>query len=275
MAPGKRSSQRGDPMAQTPHDEGGGLALLGGLVALGTVIQTAAWMWGHPLAAATALTGAAVVLLGLRQALRRTSLGLLLRRHLHPLWALVREGISARLVRARTTLTAAVTDRIEQWAHEPLRRDAPAEPAASYVRRPHDHTLEAFQAATPVRFEEMCRELLERDGFANAKRVGGAGDLGADVVADDHLGRRVVLQCKRYANAVGSEAVQKFNGTARPVHAAAVPVVVALNGFTDPAADFANQQGLHLVDRERLARWGAGRHLYDVLEIERGPERRT
>ncbi|WP_406194765.1 restriction endonuclease [Kitasatospora sp. NBC_01560] len=139
------------------------------------------------------------------------------------------------------------------------------------MRRPLDYTLEAFQAASPVRFEEMCRELLERDGFTSAERVGGAGDLGADVVAHDYLGRRVVLQCKRYANAVGSEAGQKFNGTARPVHGAAVPVVVALNGFTEPAAAFANRQRLHLVDRERLARWGAGHHLYDVLEIDRGP----
>ncbi|MFF4345639.1 restriction endonuclease [Kitasatospora sp. NPDC001540] len=52
---------------------------------------------------------------------------------------------------------------------------------------------------------------------------------------------------------------------------AAVPVVVALNGFTEPAAVFANQQRLHLVDRERLARWGAGPDLYDVLEIDRSP----
>ncbi|MFE7194354.1 restriction endonuclease [Kitasatospora sp. NPDC057541] len=265
----------GSPTTDTPDDEGSGAALLGGLIVLGTAIQTAAWLWGHPLVAAAALAGTAVMLIGLRWALRRTGLGPVVRRFLQSLWALVRTGLSARFTRARTLLAEAVTDRIEQWARRPLNQAAPAEPAASYVRRSLDHTLEAFQAAAPVRFEEMCRELLERDGFSNAQRVGGAGDLGADVVAKDHLGRRVVLQCKRYANAVGSEAVQKFNGTARPVHGAAVPVVVALNGFTDPAAAFANQQRLHLVDRERLARWGAGQHLYDVLEIDRGTGRRT
>ncbi|MFJ9845947.1 restriction endonuclease [Kitasatospora sp. NPDC101155] len=36
------------------------------------------------------------------------------------------------------------------------------------------------------------------------------------------------------------------------MHGAAVPVVVALNGFTDPAAAFATRQRLHLVDREDL-----------------------
>ncbi|MFH9354724.1 restriction endonuclease [Kitasatospora sp. NPDC017646] len=125
----------------------------------------------------------------------------------------------------------------------------------------------------------MCGELLERDGFTNAVRAGGARDLGADVGAEDRLGRRVVLRCKRYATPLTSEAVQRFNGTvrppARPVPGAAVPVVVALNGFTDPAAAFATRQRLNLVDRERLARWGAGQHLYDVLDIDRDPGRRT
>ncbi|WP_395292866.1 restriction endonuclease [Kitasatospora hibisci] len=122
-----------------------------------------------------------------------------------------------------------------------MRQATPAEPAASYTRRSLDYTLETFEAATPTRFEEMCRELLERDGFIDAARVGGAGDLGADVVAVDGLGRRVVLQCKRHATPLGSEAVQRFNGTARPIHGAAVPVVVALNGFTEPAAAFATR----------------------------------
>ncbi|WP_432277617.1 restriction endonuclease [Kitasatospora brasiliensis] len=99
---------------------------------------------------------------------------------LQPLWTLIRAGISARLTLAHTTLTAAVTDCIEQWAHQPLRQSAPAEPTASYVRRPLGYTLEAFQAATPPRFEEMCHELLERDGFTNTERVGRAGDLGAN-----------------------------------------------------------------------------------------------
>ncbi|MFJ2866936.1 hypothetical protein [Kitasatospora sp. NPDC087314] len=50
---------------------------------------------------------------------------------------------------------------------------------------------------------------------------------------------------------------------------------MALNGFADPAAAFAVQQRLYLVDCERLARWGVGWHLYDVLDIDRGPGWRT
>jgi hypothetical protein len=273
MASDEESAQHGREIPSAA-DVSGGLALLAGFVALGIVLQTVAWLWGHPLAAVAVLAGAAAVLLGLRAVLRRTALGPPVRHFLRPLRAQLHAGVSARLAHARTTVTTRFTDNIEQWAQRPLQRAAPAEPAASYVRRPMDYTLEAFETATPLRFEEMCRELLERDGFTNVKRVGGAGDLGADVVADDRLGRRVVLQCKRYAAPVTSEAVQQFNGTARPVHGAAVPVIVALNGFTAPAAALATQQRLHLVDRERLARWGIGQHLYEVLDIDPGPGRR-
>ncbi|MFF2745494.1 hypothetical protein ACFVVA_08125 [Kitasatospora sp. NPDC058048] len=41
----------------------------------------------------------------------------------------------------------------------------------------------------------------------------------------------------------------------------------------EPAAAFATRQRLHLVDRERLARWGTGQHLYQVLDIDPGPGR--
>ncbi|WP_373313837.1 restriction endonuclease [Kitasatospora xanthocidica] len=88
-----------------------------------------------------------------------------------------------RFTLARTRAAASVTGRIEQWTHRPVRQATPAEPVASYTRRSLDHTLEAFEAATPTRFEEMCRELVVRDGFSDAVRVGGAGDLGADACA--------------------------------------------------------------------------------------------
>ncbi|WP_280717741.1 hypothetical protein [Kitasatospora sp. MAP5-34] len=45
--------------------------------------------------------------------------------------------------------------------------------------------------------------------------------------------------------------------------------MIGLNSFTAPAVAFAEKQHLHLVDRERLARRGAGHHLYDVLGIDR------
>ncbi len=54
-------------------------------------------------------------------------------------------------------------------------------------------------------FEFAVRDLMRRDGCADAVQVGGAGDNGADVTATDPLGRRWVIQCKhRQDGASGS-----------------------------------------------------------------------
>ncbi|MFE4423728.1 restriction endonuclease [Streptomyces sp. NPDC056817] len=99
-------------------------------------------------------------------------------------------------------------------------------------------------------------------------RVGGAGDLGVDVTARDAENRLLILQCKQYQNPVGSGHVQKFNGTARPHHGADVPIMIALNGFTQPAVDFARHHRLILVGRPELKKWAHGQHLYDVIGIQ-------
>jgi len=125
--------------------------------------------------------------------------------------------------------------------------------------------MRQFEAMTGTQFELACTQLLIRDGFLRASQVGGAGDLGQDVRAWDRQGRKLVLQCKRYARAVGSEHVQRFNGTARAVHGADLPLIVALNGFSVHAASFAADQRIILVGRRELKRWAHGEHLYDVL----------
>ncbi|MEY9842869.1 restriction endonuclease [Streptacidiphilus sp. EB103A] len=125
--------------------------------------------------------------------------------------------------------------------------------------------MREFVAMTGTEFELAVAQLLARDGFLSASHVGGAGDLGQDVRAWDTQGRKLVLQCKRYTKAVGSEHVQRFNGTARAVHGADLPLIVALNGFSIHAANFAASQGIILVGRSELKRWAHGEHLYNVL----------
>ncbi|MDH6578235.1 restriction endonuclease [Kitasatospora sp. MAP5-34] len=262
-------TSQGDGTAGGESDRTGFAALAAVLAAVAGLWQGAVWAWANPLPAAVVLACAGALVAGLRWALVRAGLDKPLRRFLTPLWSLLRTGITTRATLVRTSLTNSITDRLDQWAHRPLRPVPPREPAASYDFRPLGYTLESFDGSSPGQFEDMCRELLERDGFTDARQVGGAGDLGADVIARDAVGRRVVVQCKRHAKPIGSRDVQTFNGTARPEHGAAVPVMIGLNGFTAPAVAFAGKQHLHLVDRERLARWGAGHHLYDVLGIDR------
>ncbi|MET9579615.1 restriction endonuclease [Streptomyces massasporeus] len=143
------------------------------------------------------------------------------------------------------------------------------------------YALSQLDALHHAKFEEAVRDLMRRDGFQDAQRVGGGGDLGADVKATDPLGRRWVIQCKHRRNgargsAVGTPDMQVLNGTARPVHGADVAVIVTNGRVTGPAVDFAKRQRLHVVDRQTLAVWASGSQpLWELLRAVPPPRRPT
>jgi restriction system protein len=118
----------------------------------------------------------------------------------------------------------------------------------------------APDALSPEEFEEAVAALCERDGCSDVEVVGGAGDLGADILAVAPDGRRVVIQCKRYTGShrVGSQDLQRFGGTCFTVHEADVAVVIATGDFTAPAAEYAEQCGIVCWDGYALRDWSAG-----------------
>ncbi|MFD7919410.1 restriction endonuclease [Streptomyces sp. NPDC059740] len=109
-------------------------------------------------------------------------------------------------------------------------------------------------------FEETVAELCTRDGCRDVQVVGGAGDLGADVLATAPDGRRLVLQCKRYAppHKVGSQDLQRFGGTCWTIHGADAAFLVTTSEFTEPALDYAAESGIRCVDRSELTVWIRG-----------------
>ncbi|WP_031510662.1 restriction endonuclease [Streptomyces megasporus] len=182
--------------------------------------------------------------------------------------AVLRGGRRFRAARAARRAVGALTEGAET-ALETLEATAPPAPddiadtAASGDTAPEraapwpaDH----YDAMDAEEFERAVAALCERDGCRNVEVVGGAGDLGADVLATAPDGRRVVLQCKRYgeANKVGSQDVQRFGGTCWTVHEAQVAAVVTTSGFTAPAVEYAEQCGILCVDRDALAAWSDG-----------------
>ncbi|MFI1279188.1 restriction endonuclease [Streptomyces sp. NPDC020858] len=110
-------------------------------------------------------------------------------------------------------------------------------------------------------FEHRVAALCARDGCPRVEVVGGAGDLGADVIAVTEEGLRVVIQCKQYGegNRVGSQDLQRFGGTCFAVHEADVAVVVTTSAFTAPAAEYAAACAIVCVDGEGLAAWTESR----------------
>ncbi|MEU9629392.1 restriction endonuclease [Streptomyces luteogriseus] len=125
-----------------------------------------------------------------------------------------------------------------------------------------------YAALTPQEFEEAIAALCERDGCSGVEVVGGAGDLGADVVAVTPDGRRIVVQCKHYdeSHRVGSQDLQRFGGTCFTVHEADVAVLVSTSDFTAPALEYAEQCGILCVNGETLEAWtdGTGPRPWDV-----------
>ncbi|HET9380139.1 MAG TPA: restriction endonuclease [Streptomyces sp.] len=113
---------------------------------------------------------------------------------------------------------------------------------------------------SPEDFEQAIAGLCARDGCRRVEVVGGAGDLGADVLATTPDGRRVVIQCKRYADdhKVGSQDLQRFGGTCFSVHEADVAVIVTTSDFTVPATEYAEQCGIVCVGGRELRGWSDG-----------------
>ncbi|MFI7389713.1 restriction endonuclease [Streptomyces tendae] len=180
------------------------------------------------------------------------------------LWRRGRRGSRPvrRTADALATATATALDALEERAAAPEEEDRGTDEEPTAV-------LPAHQSLTPDEFEEAIAELCRRDGCAEVEVVGGAGDLGADVLALTPDGRRIVVQCKRYGdgNKVGSQDLQRFGGTCFTVHGADVAVLVTSSDFTAPAAEYAERCGIVCVNEERLRDWweGGGPAPWEVL----------
>jgi restriction system protein len=116
-----------------------------------------------------------------------------------------------------------------------------------------------YHAMNANQFEQALALLCERDGCTNVRVVGGAGDLGADVIATAPDGRRLVVQAKRYGptTKVTGPDLQRFGGTCYNVHGAQVAAVVTTSVFTKQAVTYAAHMNIGLFDGDALAGWAS------------------
>ncbi|MEU9309474.1 restriction endonuclease [Streptomyces sp. NPDC048256] len=239
------------------------LAIL--LTLLGTVARTAmAAAERRPgWAVALVLVGAAVVVAG-RRGRRRFSAARLARRAARSLEEATDTVVEALETAPPVVASGPAVPRTEFVGGG--RGVEPTIPLARPLGRIAEHPLDDAPDATeeigyeeldPYEFEQAIAELCRRDGCTEVEVVGGAGDLGADVVARTPDGRALVIQCKRYSdtNRVGSQDMQRFGGTCFAVHGAEVAAVVTTGDFTAPAVEYASRCGIVCVDGEDLGRW--------------------
>ncbi|WP_310714371.1 restriction endonuclease [Streptomyces lydicus] len=176
-----------------------------------------------------------------------------------------RRGRAARTAPHARTSAASVTVAGEPVPAPPVEEVAPSPvedidaPPPEYVD-PRPVELDDYTEMDADAFEEAVAGLCERDGCAEVQVVGGANDLGADVVAVAPDGRSLVIQCKRYCadNKVGSQDLQRFGGTCFTVHGADVAAVVTTSAFTEPAREYADRCGILCFDHDDLVGWASG-----------------
>ena len=115
--------------------------------------------------------------------------------------------------------------------------------------------LQRLLGLSPRHFEDTVGVLLEAVGYGEVTHVGGVGDRGADLTCLDAGGRRVVVQCKRYApeHKVGSPEVQRFVGAIQ-IHSAQRGMIVTTSTFTREAGAIAAAHNVELVDGAALVR---------------------
>ncbi|MFJ6623105.1 restriction endonuclease [Kitasatospora sp. NPDC091335] len=120
-------------------------------------------------------------------------------------------------------------------------------------------SLAQLDAMDDKQFEFALRDLLIRDGIP-ARQVGQQGDQAADVIGEDRLRGRIVVQAKhtKVGGKVGSQVMYQVKGTAGPVHHAEVAVVVTNGSFTRDAKAWGDKHAVHWVDRDALRRWAEG-----------------
>ncbi|MET8676110.1 restriction endonuclease [Streptomyces sp. NPDC004647] len=140
----------------------------------------------------------------------------------------------------------------------------------AYRSSPASLSMQRIRAMHHSEFERTIAILAERDGYQVTRARGGAGDLGADVIAITPDGKtRVVIQCKhtRTGASVGSPALQRLNGTARQVHRADVVLAVTNGHYSDPARRFARSQDIALINWSTLEHWATwGVPLPEILD---------
>lgn len=134
--------------------------------------------------------------------------------------------------------------------------------------RAGQRTLAQVDAMSGTEFEEFVAGLCRRDGCTEVRRVGGAGDNGADVVGRLPDGRTMVVQCKRYAptSTIPSRDMRDLLGSKAHFEADAA-VFVTTTRFSRPSEAFAQQHGILAVHRDHLGLWNTGASLESLIGV--------
>jgi hypothetical protein len=112
-------------------------------------------------------------------------------------------------------------------------------------------SIDELKSLSPTAFEKYVAALFRQQGY-RVRRRGGSGDRGVDLELVHGDGRQAIVQCKRYQNSVGPDAVRELYGTLiheRVNHA----FLVTTADISVAARAWAQQKPMTLIDGATLA----------------------
>ncbi len=122
-----------------------------------------------------------------------------------------------------------------------------------------DDLLDSIARMSPVDFEQLVVDLLDKMGYGKGERVGGSGDGGIDgVINQDALGlEKVYVQAKRWNGQVGEPPIRNFAGSL-DAHGADKGVFITTSTFSQTAKQTAKNisagnKVIRLIDGLKLA----------------------
>lgn len=183
------------------------------------------------------------------------------------IWKLTDKGWSA-------DLTEEEIEVIYKMVAQEARNSKPAQPIAIIKKVPvqallteeeestqeEAHTerlLDIIQSLSPAGFERLCKRLLTECGFTNVVVIGKSGDNGIDGIGlleiNALVSFKVLFQCKKYKESVGSSEVRDFRGAMQG--RADKGIILTTGRFSKEAKNEAIRDGvpsIELVDGEKL-----------------------
>lgn len=140
------------------------------------------------------------------------------------------------------------------------------------ISKPNEDAID-ISTLSGTDFEILVQSLLKEEGYENVIKMGGAGDLGVDIIASKRQQDRLlhyIFQCKRWASNVGSDPIQRLYAE-RMRRGLDYAVCVTTSGYTKDGKKVAMDLEVEIVDgkqlMQRLNRYFPGEYYNGIQEV--------
>lgn len=139
------------------------------------------------------------------------------------------------------------------------------------IVKPNEDALD-ISTLSGTDFEILVQGLLQDEGYENVVKMGGAGDLGVDIMATKRQNDRLIhyiFQCKRWASNVGSDPIQRLYAE-RERRGLDYAVCVTTSDYTKDGKMVAADLNIEMVNgsalMKRLNRYFPGKYYNGIIE---------